>query len=66
MLDTLARRAFAVDPDGAIVCGTFAGYELAAFTFEQARTTAWRVAPFTDVRAALERAAHIARSSAAH
>lgn len=65
VLDTLARRAFAVDPDGTIVCGTFAGFELAAFTFERARTMAWRVAPFTDVRAALERATEIAQSSAA-
>ncbi len=65
VLDTLARHAFAVDPDGTIVCGTFAGYELAAFTFERARTTAWRIAPNTDVRAALERVADVTRSSPA-
>jgi len=45
VLDTVRRRAFAVDPDGSIVCGTFDGFELAAFTFERARTDAWRVAP---------------------
>jgi len=58
-LDTLHRRAFAVDPDGTIVCGTFDGFELAAFTFERARTDAWRVAPETDVREGLVRAAEL-------
>lgn len=53
--DTPRRRAFAVDPDGAIVCGTFGALELAAFTFERARTESWRVAPATDVREALVR-----------
>ncbi len=55
VLDTLGRRAFAVDPDGAIICGTFGDFEVAAFSFDRARTDAWRVAPHTDVRAALER-----------
>lgn len=58
-LDTPRRRAFAVDPDGSIVCGTFEGFELAAFTFERARTDAWRVAPATDVREGLVRAAEL-------
>ena len=55
VLDTPRGRAFAVDPDGAILCGTFGELELAAFTFERARTDAWRVAPATDVREALVR-----------
>jgi hypothetical protein len=55
VLDTPRRRAFAVDPDGTIVCGTFGAFELAAFTFERARTDAWRVAPATDVREGLVR-----------
>ncbi|HTW85313.1 MAG TPA: carbon-nitrogen hydrolase family protein [Candidatus Sulfotelmatobacter sp.] len=55
VLDTLHRRAFAVDPDGAIVCGTHGAFELAAFGFDRARTEAWRVAPDTDVRSGLER-----------
>ncbi|MEO7040317.1 MAG: carbon-nitrogen hydrolase family protein [Candidatus Elarobacter sp.] len=59
VLDTPRRRAFAVDPDGAIACGTFDGFELAAFTFERARTDAWRVAPATDVREALVRVADV-------
>jgi predicted amidohydrolase len=55
VLDTLGRRAFAVDPDGAVVAGTFGGLELAAFTLERRRTQVWTVAPHTDVRDALER-----------
>jgi predicted amidohydrolase len=66
VLDTLTRRAFAVDPDGAIVAGTFAAFELAAFTFDRARTDAWRIAPHTDVRAGLERVAAIAATPTAH
>ncbi len=58
-LDTLHRRAFAVDPDGTVVCGTFDAFELAAFTFDRARTDAWRVAPETDVREGLVRAAEL-------
>jgi predicted amidohydrolase len=55
VLDTPRRRAFAVDPDGTVVCGTFGGFVLAAFSFERGRTDAWRVAPATDVREALVR-----------
>jgi len=57
VLDTPQRRAFAVDPDGTVVCGTFGDFELAAFSFERRRTDAWRVAPGTDVREALVRTA---------
>ena len=57
VLDTPRRRAFAVDPDGAIVCGTFDGFELAAFTFDRTRTDAWQVAPGTDVRESIVRVA---------
>lgn len=57
VLDTPRRRAFAVDPDGAIVCGTFDGFELAAFTFDRTRTDGWQVAPGTDVRESLLRIA---------
>jgi hypothetical protein len=55
VFDTPRRRAFAADPDGTVICGTFGDLELAAFTFERARTEAWRVAPATDVREALVR-----------
>ncbi len=64
VLDTLDRRAFAVDPDGAIVCGTLPGFDVAAFSFERARTERWNVAPHTDVRAGLERVAHVTGSEA--
>jgi predicted amidohydrolase len=57
VLDTLRRRAFAVDPDGTVVCGTFDGFELASFGFERARTETWTVAPATNVREGLERVA---------
>jgi predicted amidohydrolase len=59
VFDTPQRRAFAVDPDGAVVCGTFGSFELAAFTFDRARTDAWRVAPATDVREALVQVANL-------
>jgi N-carbamoylputrescine amidase len=57
VLDTARRRAYAIDPDGAIVCGTFGDYRVAAFTFDAARTASTMVAPGTDVLAGLERAA---------
>jgi predicted amidohydrolase len=65
VLDTLDRRAFAVDPDGAVICGTFGGFELAAFTFDRARTRAWTIAPHTDVRSALKGVEAIAHTRAA-
>lgn len=66
VLDTLGRRAFAVDPDGTVICGTFPGFDLAAFTFERTRTDGWHIAPHTDIRAAYERVAAIAQAGAAH
>jgi predicted amidohydrolase len=59
VFDSPRRRAFAVDPDGAVVCGTFGDFELAAFAFDRARTDVWRVAPATDVREALVRTSQI-------
>jgi len=53
-IDAPGRRAFAVDPDGIVVCGTTGAFALAQFAFERARTESWFVAPRTDVRAALE------------
>jgi predicted amidohydrolase len=63
--DSLRRRAFAVDPDGVVLCGTFDRYELAAFAFDRARTDAWRVAPATDVREGLVRVDAISSRGAA-
>ena len=56
-VDTARGRAFAVDPDGAVLCGTFDGYDIASFTYDPARTAQTLVAPGTDVRLGLERAA---------
>jgi predicted amidohydrolase len=63
--DSPRRRAFAVDPDGAVTCGTFGDFELAAFAFERPRTDAWRVAPATDVREGLVRIENMSPTSAA-
>ena len=59
VLDTPRRRAFAADPDGTLVSGTFGDFELAAFAFDRKRTDVWRGAPQTDVREALVRIADL-------
>ncbi len=38
VLDTPRKRAFAVDPDGVVLAGTFGDFELAAFAFDRRRT----------------------------
>ncbi|HEY5426333.1 MAG TPA: hypothetical protein VIJ77_07275, partial [Candidatus Tumulicola sp.] len=53
------RRAFAVDPDGVVVAGTFDGYRLASFLLDPRRTMETVVAPGTDVADGLERIAAI-------
>lgn len=50
------KFAIAVDPDGAIVCGTFDGFRVAAFTFSPQRTADTIVAPGTDVLEGLRQA----------
>lgn len=55
VFDRCARRAFAVDPDGTIVAGTFDEYRLASFTFDPRKTGETAVAPGTDVLRGLER-----------
>ena len=57
VIDSERNRAFAVDPDGAVICGTFDGFEIASFSYDPARTAQTMVAPGTDVRLGLERAA---------
>ena len=59
VFDEAARRAFAVDPDGAVVAGTFDGFHLASFSFDGRKTADTNVAPGTDVREGLERTARI-------
>lgn len=56
VLAVAEKRAYAVDPDGQIVCGTYDGYRIASFTLDPARTHQTHVAPGTDVLAGLERA----------
>ncbi|MBD5656209.1 MAG: hypothetical protein IAI50_13680 [Candidatus Eremiobacteraeota bacterium] len=46
-------RSFAVDPDGAIVAGTFDGFRMATFVYDRARAASTMVAPTTDVHAGL-------------
>jgi len=46
-------RSFAVDPDGAVVAGTFGGFRMASFVYDPARAQATTVAPTTDVFAGL-------------
>lgn len=49
VFDQAAHRAYAVDPDGAIVAGTFDDYEIASFALDSRRTAQTLVAPHTDV-----------------
>src|SRR5579863_45777 len=55
VFDRSAQRAFAVDPDGAVVAGTFAEHRLASFTFDPRKTAEMVVAPGTDVAEGLAR-----------
>jgi predicted amidohydrolase len=57
VFDRSSRRAFAVDPDGTIVAGTFDDYRLASFVFDPRKAAETAVAPGTDVRDGLERVA---------
>jgi predicted amidohydrolase len=61
VIDTSRNRAYAVDPDGVVICGTYGDYEIASFAFDPARTRQTTVAPGTDVLAGLERARTHAR-----
>ncbi|MEO6835791.1 MAG: carbon-nitrogen hydrolase family protein [Candidatus Tumulicola sp.] len=54
-----AMRAFAVDPDGVAIAGTFGDYRLASFSFDPRKTMETAVAPGTDIVDGLERIAAI-------
>lgn len=56
VIDAQRERAYAVDPDGAVICGTFGEYEIASFAFDPAKTKQTAVAPGTDVLEGLARA----------
>ncbi len=59
VFDEVAKRAFAVDPDGTIVAGTFGGYRLASFLLHPSLTAQTAVAPGTDIGEGLEHVAEI-------
>lgn len=61
VIDKTANRAYAVDPDGAVICGTFDGYEIASFVYDPEKARQTFVAPGTDVLEGLQRAAQHAR-----
>jgi predicted amidohydrolase len=63
--DAERERAFAVDPDGVVVAGTFGEFRLAAFVYDSARANATMVAPRTDVLEGLRIAESIANASVA-
>lgn len=56
-IDRAAGRAFVVDPDYTVVCGTFEGYRIATCTVDLAKTAQTVVVPGTDVAEGLERVA---------
>lgn len=56
VMDERAGRAYAIDPDGTVLCGTFPGLEIACFTYDPARSAQTMVAPHTDVLDGLKRA----------
>jgi predicted amidohydrolase len=60
VFDSVAGRAFAIDPDGVVIAGTFGDFRLAMFSLDPRRTAETTVAPETDVLEGLERAGAIA------
>ena len=61
VIDATLPRAYAVDPDGVLLCGTFGAYELASFAYDPQRASATKVAPGTDVLEGLGRVAALER-----
>ncbi len=55
VFDRQAERAYAVDPDGAVIAGTFGDYRIASFPLDLRRTHQTMVAPGTDIAAGIER-----------
>ena len=54
VFDRQAGRAYAVDPDGAVIAGTFGDFTIASFALDPQRTAQTLVAPGTDVAAGVE------------
>jgi predicted amidohydrolase len=61
VLSRADRRAYAVDPDGVVVAGTFEGFALASFSLDPRKTMETIVAPGTDVHDGLGRIAALIR-----
>ncbi len=64
-IDAARGRAFAADPDGVIVAGTFDGYRVASFALDPQRAEQTLVAPGTDVAIGLQRVADATRAEVA-
>ncbi len=62
VIDRPGKRAYAIDPDGTVVCGTFGDFRIAAFVFDPLKAHATLVAPHTDVLEGLARAAESAKA----
>lgn len=54
VFDRTAGRAYAVDPDGAVIAGTFGDFTIASFALDPHRAAQTLVAPGTDVAAGVE------------
>jgi predicted amidohydrolase len=61
VLSAAEKRAYAVDPDGTIVCGTFGTFRLASFSLDPRKTMETVVAPHSDLSDGLERIAAMIR-----
>jgi hypothetical protein len=61
VFDRSMKRAYAVDPDGAVIAGTAGDFRIASFALDPGRTQQTLVAPGTDVAEGIERVARIAR-----
>ena len=59
VFDLHEKRAFAVDPDGVVVAGTYDDFTLASFSLDPRKTVETTVAPGTDVADGLERIASV-------
>lgn len=62
VFDREADRAYAIDPDGTIVAGTYDGLRIASVAMDFRRTSETTVAPGTDVEAGLAAVASLAQS----
>lgn len=64
VFDREAHRAYAVDPDGAIVAGTFGDFAIASFVLDSRRTQQTLLVPGTDVAEGIERVRALASRTA--